>query len=226
MKISLLLLAAPLFLPINAAHAKPQRQIMANEKAALARRVAKIDARTAEVIRSASSEITVLPTPFLRTGKIYRVAKFLPTRPLILFIGADDQNFTIVLNANPQGYFALAKNAGLLLQKPEERLDYVTTYLTTVESPNQRLQILHSVKELKSRPNLNATEKIAFAKFQSQYEKTIMAPIINNTIPYQAIIFAIKNQDLLRLNVTLSADGKITFTETVIEKNLLIPYAM
>ena len=198
----------------------------ADDKELLARRVEKIDTNSASVIRSADSKIEQLSTPFFRVGKIYRVSKFLPTRPLVIFIGVDDKDFTVVLNANREGYFELAEKAGLLLERRDVRLDYIRTYLETVESKDKRLQILQSVSDIKERPNLDEAEQKEFAEFQAKYEKTIQPPQINESIPYKAIFFVVKGQDLVRLDITLMPDGKITPEETVLEKNLLIPYAL
>jgi len=197
-----------------------------DDKENLAQRLEKVDVDSANIIRNADSKLKQLSTPFFRVGKIYRVSQSLTTRPLVIFIGIDEKDFAAVLNANPDGYFELAKKSELVLETRDLKLDYAKTFLETVESKNKRLLILQNVKDIKERPNLDETKKKEFVAFQSKYEKIIVPPYVNDSIPYEATFFVVKKQDLVRLDLYVSADGKIEIKDTVLEKNILIPYAL
>lgn len=191
----------------------------------LAQRVEKVDETSAKLVRDEKSKIERIATPFFKNGAIYKVEKFAPTRPIITFIGCDDKDFTVTLNANPEGYFDLATKSGLNLGSKDLRLSYISTFFTTTKGAG-RFQIVEKIDDIKQRPNLDETNAKKFKEFQSKYVKTIAAPTISDNAPYRAVIFAVKGQSLVKIDAALSPDGKISLQETVLEKDLLIPYAM
>lgn len=200
------------------------KKVIDREK--LAEKVKKIDEDTAETIRNEDTEISTLDTPFLRNGKIYRIKETLPTRPVITYLGCTDKDFCAVLNADPQAFFEFVEKANVSLEKRDLRLRYVEVYLETVESKNKRLEILQSVKDIESRPGLSDEQRQKFEEFQTKYREIITAPKVTDSFPSTAVFFVIKEQNLVKLELTITSDGKIQMKEIVLEKDLLIPYAL
>lgn len=192
----------------------------------LAEQIEKTDANTAATIRNEKNSLEQVPTPFLKRGAVYCVTKFTPTRPVKIFIGSNEADFTAVLNANADAFAEFAASAGLLLDKRQLRLSYVQTYLEIVYSPAKRFQILQNINELEERPNLDIEGKQRFQAINVKYEKTIVAPQATDAVPYHATIFAVHSQNLVKLDLTIEHDGKITVQETILEKDLPIPYAL
>ncbi len=217
---------------VNSATAKTQPDIKADqekpnvsdEKELLAKRFERDDPDTAALLRAPETKIERVATPFLKNGRIYRVSKFAPTRPIVLFVGLDDKDFAVKLNANEAGYFELADKAGLNIQNNESRVAYVLVFLETVVKKNKRLQILESASQIKERPNLDAKKKKEFQEFLAKYESTVKPPKSGDGGIVD--IFAVKEQDLVKLSATVSVGGKIDIKETILEKDILIPYAM
>ncbi|MGB7069386.1 MAG: hypothetical protein WBD22_07810 [Pyrinomonadaceae bacterium] len=202
-----------------------KERMIVDEKEELAKKVEKIDADTAAVIRSENSKLTTLPTPFYRSGKIYRVEKFAPTRPIIRYIGVGDDDFTTILNANEKGFFELADKAGISIEPREARAEYLKTFLETVVAGNKRLQIVGSVKEIKPRPNLDDAKNEELKQFYRKYEKTVVPVKCSDAMPSSCVVFAVKGQDLVRIDAKISFAGQVEMKVTILESNLLIPYA-
>lgn len=197
-----------------------------DEREKLAKQLEKNDPQAATIVRSQEAKLEAVPTAFLRGGKIYRVEQFAPTRPVILFIGTDENDIAKVLSGDAEAFTAFAERAGLTLERRELRIDYLTAFLEMTKSSDERLVILQSVGDIKPRPNLSDEQQKRFAEFQDKFEKTIVPPKVTDAIPYQAVFFAIKGQNLVRLDLTLQPDGKVETKESVLESNLLIPYSL
>lgn len=210
---------------IKVSPTQEEKQVSDNREI-LAKRVEGVDAETAQSIRDPKTEITKISTPFFPGGRILRASSFAPTHPIISYIGIDDKNFTVILNANPEGFFELAEKADAALEKKDMRLAYCKVFLETVLAANKRLQILESVNDIEKRPNLSEEEEKQFEEFKTKYQKIITAPQMSDAVPSKAVFFVVKKQDLVRLDLTVSLNGKIDLQEKVLEKELLIPYSL
>ncbi len=198
-----------------------------SDREKLAEKVEKTDEDTAQIIRDEDTEISLLDTPFLRNARIYRLKEILPTKPVMTYLGCiNEKDFCVTLNANPKGFFELIEKAGVLLEKQDLRVKYAEVYLETVESKNKRFDILQSVKDIEPRPGLTDEEKQKFEQFQTKYAAVITAPQATNSFPSTAVFFVVKEQNLVKIELVISPDGKIQMNEIVLEKDLLIPYSL
>ncbi len=209
----------PKTLPVNG-----QSQEKKMDKKTLAKRVEPTDTTAAQIIEAENSQIQEIETPFLRDGKIYKVSKFAPTRPIILYVGANGNDYTALIGGNPEKYFEFVEKAKLTLDSKEIRKMYVLNFLEVTKKQNERLQILESAADIKPRPNLSEAEQKEFADFQEKYRSIIKPVQQNESGIYE--IFAIKKQDLIRMDLTIKPDGTIDKKETVLESDILIPYAL
>jgi hypothetical protein len=193
------------------------------DKETLAKRVEPLDQTVSQIIRAENTTIQEVTAPFLRDGKIYKISKFAPTRPIIIFVGVvgDDSTYLI---GDAKKYFAFVKKSGIALNSDELRKDYILNFLEVTEAENERLQIVDSVADIKPRPNLNDDQKRQFAEFQEKYKSIIQPLKQGEEKTYK--IYAIKEQNLIQMDLTIKEDDTIEEHETVLEPNLLIPYAI
>ncbi len=194
------------------------------DKETLAKRVEPVDENAAQIIRAENTQIQQTETPFLRSGEIYKVSKFAPTRPLTLFVGTSGDNYTALIGGDAEKYFEFVKKAGVTLDGGEMRKIYLLNFLEVTKPGGKRLQILESVEDLRQRPNLKDEDKQKFVEFREKYESVIRPIKQVENGSYE--VYAVKDQDLVRLNLTVKPDGLVEKQETVLERNLLIPYAM
>ena len=204
--------------------AEQEKFNVSDDKELLAKRFENKDPDTAVIIRDPKSKIERVSTPFLKNGRIYKVSKFAPTRPVIIFLGVDDKELAVKLNANEAGYFELADKGGLNIANGDARIAYVLVFLETVIKKNGRLQVLDNIGQIKPRPNLDAEKQKEFAAFTAKFESIVKPPksVEGGTVE----LYVVKDQDLVKMSATVSVGGKIDIKETVLEKDLLIPYAM
>lgn len=194
------------------------------EKETLAKRVEPLDATVSQIIRDEAAKIETMATPFLRDGKIHKVSKFAPTRLIVIYIGIVGDDFTRLIGGDAERYFEFIGKAGVNLNNDESRRAYLLNYLEVTKAGSERLQILESVENVKMRPNLNDEQKRRFAEFQEKYRSVIKPPKQNEQGVYQ--IFVIRGQNLVRFDLTIKENDSIEERQTVLEKDILIPYAL
>lgn len=194
------------------------------DKDTLAKRVAPIEENAAQIIKAEDSELKEAGAPFLRDGKIYRVEKFAPTRMIVIYVGTVGESFTALIGGRPEKYLEFVERSGVRLDDDELRKAYVLNFLEVTKSQDERLRVLDSVADVKPRPNLNDLQKEEFERFREKYESVIKPVRQNEAGAYE--VFVIKGQDLVRMDLTIGADGAIKKQETVLESNILIPYAL
>lgn len=170
------------------------------------------------------TELKVLDTPFLGEGKIYKITAFSPTRPIVLYVGIDREENAYRLNGDIDKFLGFVSRSSLRVDTSHLKVEYAKVYLRVIYSPAKRLVILEKVEDLKERPFLSEEGKRKFTEFQRRFREIIRAP---ECADKKCLFFVVRGQDLLELELLIQEDGKIQVVrETLLEKNLLIPYAL
>lgn len=193
------------------------------DKQKLAEKIKPIDETVSAIILDQTSKLEQISTPFLKSGGIYKVSKFAPTRPLQIYIGEVEPDYATIIAGDQEKYFDFIRRAGLIADNNETRIEYFKNYLEIMHA-GKRLQIVSRVSEIQQRPNLDDSQKAKFAEFQQKFEKVISAPKRNDAGSYD--VYAVKGQNLVKFTMALKEDKTIEIKETVLEENLLIPYAL
>jgi hypothetical protein len=196
------------------------------DKESLAKRLDSLDSHSATMVRAPQSKLEQIPTPFFQRGSIYLVNYRIPTRPVVFSVGYAESGFTALLAANPEGYFNLAEKAGLQLDNSERRIAYLRTFLETTRSFGERFQLLNDVKEIHPRPNLSEVDLQRFRELSDKYKSIIRPPVISDQPPWESVIFAIRRQNLVRIVLKLTNNGRVQMNETIIDKEIPIPYSL
>lgn len=194
-----------------------------SDKEELAKKVQPVDPNVSTIIRDEGSKIKTLETPFLQNGAVFLVEKFAPTRMIQIYIGVVGES-AFLIGGNPEKYFEFAEKAKTNLDKSELKIAYLKNFLEVTQAGKGRFKVVESVDEIKERPNLTDKEKQKFAEFKNKFRGIIAPP--KDTGNSKFILFAVKKQDLVKLEMSLMPEGKIQIKETVEEKDILIPYAI
>ncbi|MCS6874273.1 MAG: hypothetical protein N2Z23_08245 [Pyrinomonadaceae bacterium] len=186
-------------------------------------RIKEADELLADKITRREATLEKRETPFLKNGTIYRIAEFNPTRPIIHHIVFFNDRKVVILEGDEQSFYSSVREAGLVLDKANERVEYVKAYLEIVYASGKRLQILNDIDEITERPNLTEEKRKIFAEVKEKYRSLVKPPSCSLT---NCILFAVKGQSLVKFDLKISGDGEIKVEEEVLEKELLIPYTI
>ncbi len=194
------------------------------KKKELAKRVSQLDEEVSKIIIEEDSEIQTVDTPFLKQGNIYKVVKFAPTHLIEIYIGVVGEDFTALIGDDEDKYFEFINKAETILQTDQIRISYLVSFLEVTKSQGERFQIINSVSDIKERPNLSEEQKQKFSEFQDKYKSVINLPKLVDFSNYK--IFVIKGQNLAEYELTITENNLIKAKETILETDLLIPYAL
>lgn len=210
---------------IVAGAAAPQAGNMA-DKQVLAKKVETIDAYHAQMVLAPTSSIEDVATPFLKHGAIYKVTYRLPQRPVVFTVGALDTDGAVLLSGRAREYWVFTRKAELNLTSDDLRTAYLRTFLEVTRSFGERFQILESAADLQGRPGAGGDEAARLSTIQARYQGVIRTPRVTGRGPWAMTVFALRGENLVRIQLTLLASGSVQTNESTLEHNLPIPYGL
>jgi hypothetical protein len=223
LKLTPILLSLCMLLGSNAQNHVKKSRLEFMDKKTLADRVKRVSQGLDEIVRSNETSIEKIETPFLRKGAIYRVVHYGKYHPMGFTVGVAEPDFTVMLPLNPAGFMELKDKGQLILSdSPEERLQYVVTFLETTRSFSQHFMVLREFEDIKLIPEPSDREKKEFVALKEKYLKAIKPPSFVDDS--KIIVFAVKERNLVKIESTINSRGDITTTEKVLEIELPIPF--
>src|SRR4051812_37170118 len=115
-------------------------QTMPSELEIILQHVQKLDPEFASNMRKDPTEVNRLPSDFFRNGRVYQIVSRGRYGPRLMTLGVAEPDFAVSLSANPDGFFDLAKRAGVVLDTPDRRERYARVFLETTKDLTQRTQ--------------------------------------------------------------------------------------
>ena len=190
----------------------------------LARRVQPLSAELATMIRLPDTRLEQLPTPFFSRGWVVRVTHLARTSPLVFTVGGADPDYSVLLAANPKGFFELASKAGLNLASGDDQVQYVTIFLLATRDFAERFELLRSASDIRLIAEPSEEQK---AKYKSMIENyaDVIHPPTRDGAGGEVKAFAILGQDLVEMHARVRNDGVIERSDQVLERDLPIAAA-
>jgi hypothetical protein len=208
------------------AHPHPVNPTKMINKEALASRIEHLQPNLGAILRSATTRIEQIDTPFFEKGAIYRVVHIGPHHPLVFTVGCAERDFTVLLPANPEAFAQLAAKSALQLDSDKSRVSYAIVFLESTRNFDRRFQILRRFDDIELIAKASEQEKQRYEQLRSSYGSVIRPPTIaSQDGKWTIAVIALKGQDLVRMEVKLDANGNVTLAESTLEKNLPISYA-
>jgi len=200
-----------------------KEKLVIMDKETLAKRVETISEELGGIVRSDATTVEKIETPFLRNGAIYRVAHLGKYRPMGFTVGIAEPDFTVLLPLNPKGFMELKEKAQIeLSDSADERLKYVISFLEATRSFSQKFQILHKFDDIDLIPKPSDEEMEGYEKLKGKYVKLIEPPHFADDS--KVVVFAIKQQSLVKIEGAVASNGDIKTSEDVLEPKLPIPF--
>lgn len=168
-----------------------------------------------------------LTTPFFTGAAIAKVVNRGGRTERTSYVGVSGKDFAIFLSGDPKAFERLALSAQVNLSSDELRLAFVRTMLETTANLNFRFRLMASSIEIIDRPGAPAEQISRNADVRKRYAQIVTRPsIVAAGSVWRIVHFALIGQDLLRLDVDLSPDGKVHIEKTVLEKDLALSFTL
>ncbi len=200
---------------------------MQDLKEKLAQIFSKTDPTMISFFRMEGVVAETIATPFLRRGGIARLTNRATRVARPTYVGFVDDEFAEFLPGRREAYARLMAKAGLNIGTDSLKIALVQTFLETTAKQPSRFFILTSVRQIKARPGLTPTEEAAFGELTGKYLNVITPPSLRATgEAWLCVTYALVDRDLVQFDVSLGPNGALNVKETVLEKDLAIPYVM
>jgi hypothetical protein len=195
--------------------------------ARIAASLAATHADFARVVADPSTSWTELPAPFLLHTRIYEFEKFLPTRPLLVYVGWADDGTAFVLNQRPDEFNRMMARDGARIEDPGRAVELARTFVHVTRPQNRRYLLVSSVDELPWMPGL---EGPAVARAQEQRRAVGAALAPPGATPaaggWDVDFFVVDGNSLDRLTTHVAADGQVRVDTARRFDDLLLTYTL
>jgi hypothetical protein len=191
-----------------------------DDRTPLARLLEAEHPEVARLIRDPATTVTRLPTPFLRDGLIFRIEWFGPHRPVTLTAGwaRPGGGLTVLLAANPDGFDALAKRAGVALETEAQRVAYAVTRLEVTRRFDETFKVLHGFDDLRPMANPDPPQAARLRALAAEWPPRIEPP---RSAPAESgwivPVYVLSRNDLCLFTVAIRHDGTAAVTKSMLE---------
>lgn len=155
---------------------------------------------------AAQTEIEALPAPFLTETTIYQVTHFARHKSIVFYVGYAPSRGAALITGQPDAYARIAQAEGARLATEAEAAAYARLYVQVTRPLNVLFYLVDSVEDVKFRPTLEGAEAGQKKDVLHTYQALIQPPkAVRVGDGYRVTLYAVREQQLERLMVTLDA---------------------
>lgn len=164
----------------------------------------------------AADRMEIVSTPFIRGGAIFRIIVCTPSGSSTEIIGCVDGGAAWRLGYGQQSFYEYFASVSLDLSTQETRQAYFSLYQEVFHGAKVLVGFDSLIGEL-SVSNANAK---AFKKLRQRYGKRIVPPLLAGEPPWRATAYTLRHDRLVRIDFSLTPEGRVDEKETVMENHL------
>lgn len=186
----------------------------------ITRRAARFGNPILAALQRPETNVEQLPTTYFANGGIYRVSTRPPDRPRVYALGFWGTDGIVVLNNEPEHFFELASNSGLSFRSSGDYAAYVTAFFDVTRDFTGGIQILNSIQESWWLPSPSTEEARKKDEVIAKYANIVEGPKMKVGSQSTVTVFVIRDRALLRVNAEVETNGRIRFSEEVMEPEM------
>lgn len=192
----------------------------------LSDRLRPLDAYLATAVEAPGTVVTPLATPFFERGAVLMVTARVGSRPLLFTVGLAEPDFAVLLESDAAAFGDLAARAGVRLETPADRAAYAETFLAATRAFDRTFTVVHNVNDVVARPSKAEEAAARLAQMRADHGAAIEPPTLSDDAPWLYRAFALRGRDLVRIELTLHRDGRVTTREAVLARALPVAYTL
>jgi hypothetical protein len=171
---------------------------------------------------------TLVPrdTSFLKRGALYDGVLAADYGPVDFVLAVPAGSDAVILDRQAPSFLDFVSRAGLQLDTDTQRRAYVRAWLEVVGMgrPDRYGRLLERWEDLPALPEMSAQEEALWSRLRDTYASQMHPAQFTAEPPWKCAVWATRlPRSLVRINVTLEADGTIHTADTVLEDALPIP---
>ena len=175
------------------------------------------------ILQRDATRVSEYKAVFLAKWKILRVECYIPSHPILFYLGVNLPKQALLLSNDPEAFRRMVLDDGLSIQSPEVAVDYFEVFVEVTRPMKVPHYFVDSVDDVgflsRADQQVNdAREKLA----------SIIQPMqcSRGDKGFDLVGFGISNLDLIKYQATILPVGTIFMTPQVIEKNLPLKYSL
>lgn len=220
------LAVAALVLVCAPATANAEEEATTEVRESIARALDADAAPWAATVRNPEATVTRLPTPAWLPGKIWRVERFLPTRPLLFYVAAGPRSIA-PLTGKPEAFNRWMQGEGVRVPNAAGAVELARLFVESTRNTGTRMQLIESVDAIPYRPGLSGHDAEVRDKSKPELARTIRAPraFSRDHRGWQVVGFAVEGARIVRLKMMVSVGGEVEMRSETIRTDLPLIYA-
>jgi hypothetical protein len=200
-----------------------------NLRGDLAARLRPIAEHYAQIVLDPETSFEPVPAPFLARSFVVQAQKFGPSRPILLYIGAQSgSGQAFVLNGQPAEWNRFVAADGAQVRDEATAAELARVFVRTTRPQNRRYVVVESTDALPWRPNLEDDEQ---AQRRAQTER--LAPLLRPPVAVQRIdggfdvtLFVVNGANVESLTLVVDAGGQVQTRADTVATDLPFTYTM
>lgn len=191
---------------------------------ALANGLQSDDPRSAKLVESPQTSLTVVKAPWLRDWQVIDVLSRASARGQRFYAGLATDGRTVVLTTRPEAFDTMVLDAGVKVDQATTAADVAAVYLDATRSFQQYSYRVDSLDDVEWIPKANATEQAKRREIEGTYAEKVSAPRPERTDNGWAMhVWTVSGQSLIDHDLTVAADGKVTDSPKTVVSDLPTP---
>jgi hypothetical protein len=179
----------------------------------------------AATVREADTTLTRVTTPPWLGGSVWRVERFLPTRPLVFYV-ADGKGGPALLTGKPTAFNAWVRADRVEMRRAEQAETLARLFVETTRDTGMRLKIVDSADALPFRPGLNDAQATARDHARAELATMIRPPHATaRGRGWEVLAFAVAGMDVAKLKLSVARDGTVELHSEKLRADLPLVYA-
>jgi hypothetical protein len=163
----------------------------------------------AATVRSPEATVTRWPTPSWLTGAIWRVERFMPTRPLVFYVGVDKS--VALLTGKPDAFNRWIRDEGTRVPNAAAAVALARLFAEVTHDTGVRLQILDSAEALPYRPGLAGDDAELRDRSRRELAPQIRPPRATSRgrRGWEVVAFAVDGMHVVRWRLRVARTGEV-----------------
>lgn len=176
--------------------------------------------------RGPETTITRVASPTWVPGAIWRVERFMPTRPLFFYVAVGAHG-SALLTGKPEAFNAWIHGEGATVPSANAAVDLARLFVETTRNTGMRMEIIESTDALPFRPGLAGAAAEDSDRTRRMLAKSIrpVRAVSHTRSKWEVVANAVEGMNLVRLRLSVSRAGDIEMREELLRADLPLAYA-
>lgn len=208
----------------SASPSTPSTDPKADMRATLADALRPKDSRSAELVESPQTSLTVIKAPWLRGWQVIDVLSRASAHGQRFYVGLSSDGEAVRLTSSPDVFNTMVADAGVKVDTSATAADVAAVFLDATRSFQQFSYRVESLDDVKWIPKADSSEQAKRREVEVTYADKVSAPRPKRADEgWTMHVWTVSGQSLIDHDLTVGVDGKVTDRPKTVVSDLPTP---